>query len=154
MRTKRGMHKFIKPVDDVITLELLPASLNSIAPEVDRQLYSLPLRHGGLGIPILSVIAEFQFEASQAITLPLVTIMITQSNTFPNKTEVNEIKRKIANEQETRISEQALKLEQDQTPHTLKAIQDVKTPRASSWLGVLPLADFGFALNKGEFRDV
>ena len=79
--------------------------------------------------------------------------MITQGNTLPNKTEINEIKRKITNEQETRISEQALKLEQDQTPHTLKAIQDAKMPGASSWLSVLPLAEFGFALNKGEFRD-
>ena len=132
MRKIPGMHKFIKPVDDVIRLVLLPAVLNSIVPEVDRQLYSLTLRHGGLRIPILSEIAESQFEASQAITLPLVTIMITQGNTLPNKTEVNEIKRKITNEQETRISEQALKLEQDQTPHTLKAIQDAKMPGASS----------------------
>ena len=123
MRAIPSMRKFIKPVDDVIRLELLPALLNSIVPEVDRQLYSLPLRHGGLGILILSEIVEFQFEASKAITLPLVTIMITEGNTLPNKTEINEIKRKITNEQETRISEQALKLEQDQTPHTLKAIQ-------------------------------
>ena len=55
--------------------------------------------------------------------------------------------------QEVRISEQALKVEQDQIPHTLKAIQDSKMSGASSWLGVLPLAEFGFALNKGEFRD-
>ena len=26
-------------------------------------------------------------------------------------------------------------------------------PEASSWLGVLLLAEFDFALNKGEFRD-
>ena len=26
-------------------------------------------------------------------------------------------------------------------------------PGASSWLGVLPLLEFGFVLNKGEFRD-
>ena len=77
MRTIPGMHKFIKPVDDVIRLELLPALLNSVVPEVDRQLYSLPLRHGGLGSPILSEIAESQFKASRAVTLPLVTIMIT-----------------------------------------------------------------------------
>ena len=113
----------------------------------------LPLRHGGLGIPMLSEIAESQFEASQAITLPLDTIMITQGNKLPNKTEVNEIKRRITNEQEVRISEQALKVEQNQTPHTLKAVQDAKMPGASSWLGVLPLAEVGFALNKGEFRD-
>ena len=151
MRAIPSMRKFIKPVDDVIRLELLPALLNSIVPEVEHQLYSLPLRHGGLGIPILCEIVEFQFEASQAITLVLVIIMITQGNTLPNKTEVNEIKRKITNEQKTSISEQALKLEQDQTPHTLKDIPDARMPGTSSWLDVLPLAEFGFALNKGEF---
>ena len=114
MRPVPGMHKLIKPADDVIRLELLPALLNSIVPEVDRQLYLLLLRHIGLRIPILSEIAESQFEASQAITLSLVTIMITQGNTISSKTEVNEIKRKITNKQEVRISEQAVKVEQDQ----------------------------------------
>ena len=60
----------------------------------------MQLGHGRLEIPILSEIAEFQFEASQDITLPLVTIIITQGNTLSNKTEVNEITRKITNEQE------------------------------------------------------
>ena len=45
MRTIPGMHEFIKPVDDVVRLELLPTSSNSIVPEVDRQLYSPLLRH-------------------------------------------------------------------------------------------------------------
>ena len=101
-----------------------------------------------MGIPI-SEIAESQFEASQAITLPLVTIMITQSNTLLNKTAVNEIKHKTKNEQEVHISERDLEVEQDQTPHNLKAMQDAKISGASLWLGVLPLSEFGFALNKG-----
>ena len=122
MRTIPGMHEFMKPVDDVIRLELLAALLNSIVPEVDRQLYSLPLRHGGLGMPILSEIIEFQFEASQVITLP---ITITQGNTLPNKTEVNEIQLKITNDQEVRISEQVLKVGQDQTLHTLPHVSKV-----------------------------
>ena len=122
MRTIPGMHEFMKPVDDVIRLELLAALLNSIVPEVDRQLYSLPLRHGGLGMPILSEIIESQFEASQAITLP---IMITQGNTLPNKTEVNEIQLKITNDQEVRISEQVLKVGQDQALHTLPHVSKV-----------------------------
>ena len=46
-----------------------------------------------------------------------------------------------------------LLLEQDQIPHALKAIQDAKMPGASWRLGVLPLTEFGFALNKGQFRD-
>ena len=48
MRTIPGMYEFIKPIDDVIRLELLPTLLNSSVPEVDRQLYLLLLRHGGL----------------------------------------------------------------------------------------------------------
>ena len=44
-------------------------------------------------------------------------------------------------------------MEQDQTPHTLKAIQDAKMPGASSWVGELPLAEFGFPLNKSEVLD-
>ena len=105
MRMIPDMHEVIKPVDDVIRLELLSTLLNTIVPEVDRQLHPLPLIHAGLGIRILSEITESQFEASQAITLSLVTITITQGNTLPNKTEVNEIKRKIKDEQGVCISE-------------------------------------------------
>ena len=39
--------------------------------------------------------------------------MITQGNTIPKKTEVNEIKWKIKNEQEVLIYERSLKVEQD-----------------------------------------
>ena len=35
VRTIPGMHEFIKPVGDVIRLELLPALLNFIVSEVD-----------------------------------------------------------------------------------------------------------------------
>ena len=38
VRTIPSMHVFIKLVDDVISLKLLPALLNSIVPEVVRQL--------------------------------------------------------------------------------------------------------------------
>ena len=79
--------------------------------------------------------------------------MITQGITLPNKTEVNEIKGKIKSEQEVCVSERALKVEQDKTPHTLNAMQDAKMSRASSWLEVLPLVEFCFTLNKGEFKD-
>ena len=153
MRTIPDMNEFIKPVDDVIRSELLPSLLNAIVTDADRDLYSLPIRHGGLGIPVLSEIAQSQYESSKRITLPLVTIMITQGNELPNKNEVLEIKQRIRKENDTKITERTLKVEQNQTPHTLKALHDAKMPGASSWLSVLPLEEFGFTLNKGEFRD-
>ena len=97
----------------------------------------------------ISEIAKSQFETSQAIALSLVTIMITQSSTLLNKTAVNEIKHKTKNEKEVHISEQDLEVEQDQTPHILKAMQDAKMSGASLWLCVLPLSELGFALIKG-----
>ena len=153
MRTIPGMEEFVKPLDEVIHQQLLPSILNCIVTEADRQMYSLPIRQGGLGIPILTEIAESQFEASKSITLPLVTIMIAQDNTLPDKNEVNEIKREVQQKKDKTTLEKALKVEKDQPPNTLKALQDAKMPGASSWLNVLPLAEFGFTLNKGEFRD-
>ena len=47
MRMIPGMHEVIKPVDDVIRLELLSTLWNTIVPEVDRQLHSLPFSHAG-----------------------------------------------------------------------------------------------------------
>ena len=107
-----AMNSIVLPIlqkrDNVIRLELLPALSNCLVLKVDRQLYSLSLHHGGLGIPILSEIVESQFEALQAIILPLVTTMIKQDNILPKKSEVNEIKLIITNKQEIHISEQAL----------------------------------------------
>ena len=42
---------------------------------------------------------------------------------------------------------------QNQTPHTLKVIQDANIPGASLCLSVLPLEEFGFVLYKSEFKD-
>ena len=153
MRTIPDMHEFIKPVDDVIRLELLPALLNTIVTDADRDLYSLSIRNGGLGIPILSEVAQSQYETSRVITLPLVTIMITQGTELPNKNGMSQIKRNIRKENDIKTSERTLRVEQNQTPNTLKALHDAKIPGASSWLKVLPFEEFGFALNKGEFRD-
>ena len=36
---------------------------------------------------------------------------------------------------------------------TKKAIDDVSQPGASSWLNYIPLEQYGFSLNKAEFRD-
>ena len=53
-----------------------------------------------------------------------------------DKTEVNEIKRKIKNEQEVRISERAFKVEQDQTLHTLNRRVTRNFLEQGSFLGI------------------
>ena len=60
LRTIPNMSEFLKPLDDAIDNKLLPAIIGSTnISEVDRNMYSLPIKSGGLGIPI------FQDKADQ-----------------------------------------------------------------------------------------
>ena len=153
MRTIPTMCEYMKPLDDLITSHFLPTLLNEIISNADRNMYSLPVRKGGLGIPILTEIADDQYEASKSITLPLVAIMVTQGSTMPDKIEILKRKNDVRKNQEQKLAEKVTQVEQSQTPQTVKAMHDAQLPCASSWLSVLPIDEFGFALNKGEFRD-
>ena len=154
MRTISGMRDLMQPLDDVINKELIPAILgtDTFSP-ADRELFSLPLRYGGLGMPVLSGIAEEEYLMSKRLTAPLTTIMIMQGNTIPDRSEVAEIKKTISANEDTLLKQKAA-LVQDTLPEaTTKAMKQASTKGASSWLSVIPLAEHGFTLNKGEFRD-
>ena len=153
MRTIPGMKEYLKPLDEMISNTFIPALLQSIITEKDRKIYSLPVRFGGLGIPLLLEIAEQQYEASTAITAPLVSIMIIQGNSLPDEKNVHEIKLETRKREDVKLMTKIAEVEQEIPSLTLRAIQDAKNPGASSWLTVLPLEEYGFVLNKGEFRD-
>ena len=155
MRTIPGMREYIKPLDHIIDTVFLPTLLDTIISGEDRELCSLPIRHGGLGIPNLSETSEMQFQNSKAITLPLVTVMILQHDQMPDETipEMNEIKKQKTQERENYLVEKAKNITEGQPLNTAKAGEESKMPGASSWLSALPLEEYGFALNKSEFRD-
>ena len=52
------MQKYVKPLDDLMANEFIPTLLQAIITYQDRVLYSIPVKHGGLGISILSEISE------------------------------------------------------------------------------------------------
>ena len=104
MRTIPGMKDLIQPLDDVIDKELIPAILgNDTFSPIDRELFSLPLRFGGLGLPVFSSIAEEEYLISKQLTAPLTTIMFMQGTTIPDTNEVAEIKRAIASDKEASL---------------------------------------------------
>ena len=53
LRTIPNMEGFLAPLDLVIDDEFLPALLGETISDTDRELFKLPIRDGGLGIPIL-----------------------------------------------------------------------------------------------------
>ena len=153
MRTIPEMSTYIQPLDEVITEKFLPNLLGSVVTDEDRNLYSLPVKFGGLGIPILAESCAMQFEHSKSITTPLKTVIVDQSTALPNQAIVKEIKREKKKEKDKLIKEKSIQINQTLTPNTKKAVEDASLPGVSSWLSVLPLSAYGFSLNKGEFRD-
>ena len=69
--------------------------MESIVSDDERDLYSLPIRDGGLGKPILQENASIHYESLKATAAPLVIIMMNQRNVLPNKTLVTKAKSKI-----------------------------------------------------------
>ena len=71
LRTIPSMGDLLQPLDEAIENHFLPTIIsdNNIT-KPERNLYSLPIRLGGLGIPILTDTAEQEFSTSVQITAP------------------------------------------------------------------------------------
>ena len=72
------MQEYINPFDDLITNEFIPTLLQAIITDQGRVLYSLPVNHGGLEIPILSEVSEIRYEHLKSISAPLASVIIIQ----------------------------------------------------------------------------
>ena len=82
-RTLPGIGDLFSPLEQIIRVHLLPTLTSKSAfSDVERQLISLPSRLGGLGIVNPCVASAFQFDASQKVTGPLVSLLLDQDSQF------------------------------------------------------------------------
>ena len=79
--------------------------------------------------------------------------MVLQGETLPNDSEIIRIKSEVTQRRNTEILLKANQVERNLEPNVLRGVQHSKEKGASNWLSAIPLADQGFTLNKGEFRD-
>ena len=86
------MQECIKPLDHLITNKFTSTLLQAIITDQDKVLYSLSVKHGGLGIPILSEVSEIHYEHSKSISAPLASVTIMQGSQIPDSKIINEIK--------------------------------------------------------------
>ena len=84
------MQEYIKPLDDFKLF--LQTLLQVIITDQGRVLYSLPVKHRGLGIPILSEISEIHYKDSNSISVPLASVIIMQGSQIRDSKIINEIK--------------------------------------------------------------
>ena len=148
-RTMPGISDFFSPLEQSICLHLLPALFGECTfSDVERQLISLPSRLGGLGIINPCVSSAFQFETSQRVTHPLVSLLLEQDFQFTVGT-LNEqlaLKQEIHYENCRRSEESAASLHSLLSNELQRARELACLKGASSWLTVLPLDEHGFSL--------
>ena len=121
---------------------------------LERDLFTLPTRHGGLGIVNPTTLSLPFHQASELVTRPLVSLIMSQdANLNVHLETIAATKKDVRTLNRTRQAQQASNLK-DQLPDVLKRHAELASEKgASSWLAVLPIEEHGFHLNKGEFRD-
>ena len=92
LRTLEDIKDELRPLDDLITNTLIPAIVGFQVSDMDRELFSLPVRLGGMGIEQISYIADEEYARSKQITAPLAALIVIQGNSLPNPEDIQSAK--------------------------------------------------------------
>ena len=151
-----GIGQLLQPLENVIRTKLLPALSGRPPPnEVERELFSLPARLGGIAISNPSNTAELEFNSSIQVTKALKEAILQQefhytSETLTEQTKARSEVQKLGRDK----AEQSSLLLKDLLPQSLKFSMELAQEKgASSWLTSLPIEEYGFSLHKSTFRD-
>ena len=147
------MENHLQRVDDLIEHKFLPALFGHNITTLERELYTLPIKLGGLGISKLSEKCVMDYEASKLITAPLASIIVMQGSNPPCGNAVKDLKSKVKAKKEKYTSEKAKVIESKLSDKDLRSLEQLKEKGASSWLSAMPLAEHELTLNKSDFRD-
>jgi hypothetical protein len=153
LRTIPNISDILKPLDDVIEHEFLPSLFGTTISPSEREIMSLPIRNGGLGLRSLSETSQQTYKASKDITAPLTKQIVTQCQNLPNDDEVKHAKNTVHISLKEVADEKLSTIINKQTPQMKRTMEQLAEPGASSWVGALPLKEQGFNLNKSEFND-
>ena len=154
VRTIPNIAHLLKPTEDIITSDLLPQILGFEGSLLDREIFALPTRLGGLGIPVLTTEADFKYNASKTLSAPLAALVVTQNMfALPDEEILINTTKKLKRERIARVDAISTSLNQHLAPEMTRTISNASAKGPSNWLNVLPLAEEGYVLNKEEFRD-
>ena len=153
LRTIPGIEDNLKPLDDALNNTFIPALFGNVVDENTRDIISLPIREGGLGIRKVGSNSDTAYETSVLLTSPLTEQIFTQSDSLPDEDEVKSAKTRATQFLLDTGKERAIAIVEAQDETKKRSLEQLSQPGASSWLGALPLKSQGFNLNKGEFQD-
>ena len=153
LRTIPGIIENLKPLDDAINNSFIPALFGQEINENIRDILSLPIKEGGLGIRKVSNNSEVSYTTSCKLTLPLTNQIFSQSDSLPDADKVQEAKSKATHFLKVFQTQKADEITQTQAGDMKRTLEQLSAPGASSWLGAMPIQSQGMNLTKGEFQD-
>ena len=107
---------------------------------------------GGLGITNPCHTAASEYEASTALTEPLVEQIVAQTHELPDHT-IRTLQQRNRKDKDARLRENLEEVKNALTEQTKRATDLAAEKGTSSWLTVIPVKDVDFTLNKREFKD-
>ena len=158
IRTMSNLATPLKQLDDVITFELIPSITDGRnVSETERQLLSLPVRLGGLGIPIFAEQCAIDLQNSKNICEKQTQAIINQNNIESDLTiamsPATAVRSNVIKERDE-LHRIKLELVRSSLNAEQKRANDVAQLKgASNWLSALPLEEEGYVLNKRQFID-
>ena len=148
-------HLFI-PLEESIREKLIPAILGRKINDVERIIFSLPVRLGGMNLKNPVETSDEEFKASRYITENLAQITyVRQENNFENYDEEDALARVKAAKvmKENELKEKYEQLMTQVSEKDRRNIELAKEKGAAAWLSATLIKSLGFVLNKQEFRD-
>ena len=124
--------------------------------DLERQMISLPVRYGGLGIANPVENADREYNASLKITKNLSNLIFHQQQdlTAYDQEDTLEVIKSLKKNKETFLLEKYNNIINSiEDPLLKRCLLLNKEKGAGSWLTVLPLKSHDYCLNKQEFRD-
>ena len=154
-RTMEGIGALFQPIEDVIRQKVIPALCGRHISDLERRLFALPYRYGGLGIRNPVETAASAYDASVRITQPLSDLILTQNMDLSmlDREVVSRIKTVITEEKERVYVAEAEEIAATLDIKSKRLLKCAQEKGASAWLAALPIKNLGYSVNKQEFRD-
>ena len=157
IRTLPDISEQLVPLEDAIKESLIPALVGRNISALEREIFSLPTKFGGMGIINPLQAAEHEYAASLEVTQALKQAILDQSVNY-DSVDLEQIKnkRKSISSAKQNLNKNRLTgiLSNNNITSTMSRAIELACEKGSSiWLSTNPNKEHGFYLNKLEFRD-
>ena len=110
----------------------MPSLFGCEVNENERNILSLPIKEGGLGLRKVGEICAESFAASVKITQPLINEILNQSDHVPHAEDASKAKLEAVQEMEAYQTEKSAAIKISQSQETQRTREQLSEPGASS----------------------